>query len=114
MDPETAHYIVHYFTNLLTDQERMAIKHTISLMKLGSSTGNLSNLERVYWQRGWLTSEQSVLDLIKDGYDAFERRAALRLLQEHRDEVFLNRCPVCGRLARTPVAKQCRCGHDWH
>ena len=28
---------------------------------------------------------------------------------------FVNRCPACNRVVRTPEAKQCFwCGHDWH
>jgi hypothetical protein len=53
--------------------------------------------------------------LIGDGVDVFHRRAAQRVLREHGKTVFLNRCPRCNRLVRTPRAKQCLwCGHDWH
>ena len=38
-----------------------------------------------------------------------------RIAENHRAEVFANSCPRCGRLPRTPRAKQCFwCGHDWH
>ncbi len=37
------------------------------------------------------------------------------LLEDYRDKIYMNNCPVCGKLARTPHARQCRhCGHDWH
>lgn len=37
------------------------------------------------------------------------------VMNDYKDQVFFNNCPECGRLARTPTAKQCRhCGHDWH
>lgn len=115
MDNETAKYIINYFSKLLTDAERMAIKHTTSTYKLECSTSDNSNLTRVYREKGWLTSDQSVLDLLKDGYEKFELNVANRILSRNSEKVFLNNCPKCNRLARTPYAKQCRhCGHSWH
>jgi hypothetical protein len=43
---------------------------------------------------------------------AFYQRASDRILRDH--EVFLNRCPYCNSLARTPTAKQCgKCFKRW-
>jgi hypothetical protein len=43
---------------------------------------------------------------------AFYQRTSDRILQDH--EVFLNRCPYCNSLARTPTAKQCaKCYKRW-
>jgi hypothetical protein len=37
-----------------------------------------------------------------------------RIAETYPTEVFANRCPNCGRLPRTPRAKQCFwCGHNW-
>jgi hypothetical protein len=42
------------------------------------------------------------------------RRIADRIGHEHSRELF-NHCPKCGKLARTPLARQCRyCNYDWH
>jgi hypothetical protein len=50
-----------------------------------------------------------------NNYEYFKKTIAEKVLREHGDQVFINKCPRCGRLARTPLAKQCRhCGHDWH
>lgn len=117
MDNETAKYIVDYFSYLMTDKEKLAIRHTMSTLKLDSAdkTDSLSSLTKVYKEHGWLTTDQDALDLLKDGYDNFVIRVATRILSEHRDKIFLNYCPECGQLARTPKAKQCRqCGTDWH
>ena len=35
-------------------------------------------------------------------------------MTENPEKVFLNYCSVCNLLARTPYARQCRCGHNWH
>jgi hypothetical protein len=113
MDKETANYIIQYFSQLLTQEERLAIKHTMSLEKLSNSTN--SNLDKIFKQAGWITENQTAIDLLKDGYDAFEIKVAKRICNNHQQEVFLNNCEKCGKLARTPYAKQCRhCGHNWH
>jgi hypothetical protein len=62
-----------------------------------------------------LSNDAHVLRLASDGYDSFVARTAARILSDHGYEVSFNLCPKCGKLARTPTAKQCRfCGHGWH
>lgn len=116
MDKETALYIVNYCSSFLTNEERSAIRHMHSLQKLESPDG-VEDLVRkeVYEKANWITEDKSVLDLLADGYDSFELRTAKRILSEHTNDIFLNYCPNCQKLARTPLAKQCRhCGLDWH
>ncbi len=37
------------------------------------------------------------------------------IVKNHGNEVFWNLCPMCRKLARTPLAKQCKfCNHTWH
>lgn len=93
----------------------MAIKHTTSTYKLQHSTSDNTNLTRIYREKGWLTSDQTVLDLLKEGYDKFELNVANRIVSQNSEKVFFNNCPKCNKLARTPYARQCRhCGHSWH
>lgn len=41
-------------------------------------------------------------------------RIATLLLKNYSHNIFFNNCTNCGKLARTPNAKQCRfCGYDW-
>ena len=55
---------------------------------------------------------QSTLEL---GSEVFLRGVRERILREHADKVFLNYCPKCNALARTPKARQCRaCFHSWY
>lgn len=115
LDNETAKYIIRYFSNLLTSAEKMAIKHTTSIYQLEPSTSGNLNLTKIFRENGWLTSEQSVLDLLKDGYENFELNIANRIIDQNPNRVFFNHCPKCNKLSRTPYARQCRhCGHSWH
>jgi hypothetical protein len=115
LNNETAKYIIDYFSDLLTGAERMAIKHTTSTYKLNHSNSNNTQLTRIYKENGWLTTDQTVLDLLKDGYENFELNVANRILTQNPGKVYFNYCPKCNKLARTPYARQCRyCGHHWH
>jgi hypothetical protein len=40
-------------------------------------------------------------------------KIAERIYKDHQNEIFINKCPICGTLARTPLAKQALCGHRW-
>jgi len=52
---------------------------------------------------------------LKGGRCALFRRARDRILRDHSAEVFINRCPACGWIVRSPGARQCLwCLHDWH
>ena len=63
----------------------------------------------------WLSDDPEVLALAAGGMAGFRARAAARILREHAGDVFLNNCPRCGGLTRTPRAQLClHCGHDWH
>jgi hypothetical protein len=67
------------------------------------------------WKRHQLADDPAVMDALADGVEAFRRRTAMRVLSHHAHEVFVNRCPKCDRVVRTPKAQQCLwCGHDWH
>lgn len=93
----------------------MAIKHSTSTYKFEHSTPDNTNMTRIYQEKGWLTSDQTVLDLLKDGYDKFELNVANRILSQSSYKIFFNNCSKCNKLARTPYARQCRhCGHTWH
>ncbi|MBI3233097.1 MAG: hypothetical protein HYZ42_03500 [Bacteroidetes bacterium] len=115
MNLETARYIIRHFPNLLTGAEKMAIKHTTSLHKIENSQYNNPNKIKIYLDQGWLTTDQNILDLLKDGYDSFELNVAYRIISQNPEKIFFNNCPKCDKLARTPYARQCRfCGHSWH
>jgi hypothetical protein len=113
VDKETARYILIHFPNLLTKKENIAIHHHRSLFKLSDNPDPLRI--KMYKDKGWLTDDPEVLDLLKYGYDCFELTIAKRIMDESEDKVYLNTCPKCDRLTRTPQARQCRhCGHNWH
>lgn len=110
MDKETASYIITYFSNLMTDLEKLALRHHIHIGK----TSVNSTMQKMLIEKGWIQTNPNVLDLLKNGYEEFETNVASRIMAETPEKVFLNNCPKCNKLARTPNAKQCRnCEYSW-
>lgn len=106
-------YTINYFSSLLNDNEKRALRHVGSTFKL-QDTDN-EGLVNSYYSVGWLSKDPEVLYLLIKGEDHFLINCARRIVTEHPDKVFFNLCPRCGKLARTPQARLCRfCGHDWH
>jgi len=111
MDKEFVHYIMTYFSKLMTDAEKLALKYYMNTCK----TENNPQMRKQMIARGWISQRTDIKDLLKDGYEAFERNVVKRIMNEMPEKVFLNNCPKCKQLARTPYARQCRhCGHAWH
>jgi hypothetical protein len=117
MEADVVNYLIKYHTSLLTDTERLVLKHLQHNDKLLANEDTVSRerMREMYLRMGWLTSDARVLVLLQDGPDTFVQRAAQRIYAENGGETLLNNCPVCNRLARTPQARQCRyCNFDWH
>ena len=110
MDKDTVSYIINYFSELMTEVDKLAIKSHGHLLK----TEDNPKMRKILIDKGWISESEDVKTLLKDGYEVFELKVAERIMNEFPEKVFLNNCPQCKKLARTPKAKQCRhCGHQW-
>ena len=82
---------------MITEKEQYIIDHYLHLLPLEEK----SKLKYPYLRVEEIDEEKS--------------RLAEIIAMDYKDKVFFNNCPNCGKLARTPKAKQCRfCGYDWH
>lgn len=112
MDKELIDYLIAYYPKLLSFSEKAANKHHLAMLK--SDNANDFQQKKVILKI-WGTNEEEILALLENGYDEFKKIVADRIFKEQRDKIHINNCPNCGRLARTPLAKQCRyCGNNWH
>jgi len=113
MKLETATYISNYYHQFFNENENSAYRHLNSLYKLDGESED-SPRYKVYKRKGWITTNKEALELLKNGETAFFINTANRIIKEHRNEIFLNYCSNCQKLARTPKARQCRhCGNKW-
>jgi len=109
---ELARYIFNWCQDLLTNEEREAHKHMIVLQKIEHTD---FEPQKNIMRKKWLSHNTEVLKLLENGEEEFCKNVIGRVLRENPKKEFLNLCPNCGVLARTPKAKQCpKCFHSWH
>ena len=110
--PELADYIFEYCGRYFWEKEAITNKHLMHIAKI--IPGNTAMYKAVQ-QAGWISVDPGILEMVKDGFEIYKKRVTERIFNEHFDELELNLCPKCSKIARTPWAQQCRfCHHDWH
>lgn len=105
-------YILEFCSEFYNEKEKLADRHIMGMRKMENAP---EAVRQKYREMNFFTEDPEALDLLKYGYDTFEESVSLRIWEEHQDDLELNLCPRCTRIARTPQARQCRfCGFDWH
>ena len=113
MTDELKKYLLEHCRAWMSATEVVALRR-IELTEHGEEVAKKSALSEFKMEKIYQFGDEKVNELVKLGREKMEMAIAKRLLKEHGGEL-INNCPKCGRLARTPYAKQCRhCGHDWH
>ncbi|WP_294314922.1 hypothetical protein [uncultured Chryseobacterium sp.] len=111
MDQEIVKYIIRYFSHLMTEDEIAALKYQMYMYK---SSDN-EKQRKIMTEKCWIRQTPETDNLLRNGYEEFEINVAKRIVAQTPEKIFFNNCPDCGKLARTPSAKQCRyCGFSWH
>jgi hypothetical protein len=111
--PELIKYIFDYSGNFFLQSELIANKHLTGLSK--AKYGLNTPMYKIMQEKGFISLDKDVTELTRDGFNAFKIKVATRIYNEHKDKLNLNLCPKCFKIARTPLAKQCRfCFHYWH
>ena len=109
--PELAEYIWDYCCKM-NAEEGSAYKHKIASDRIAH--GNRIGFHKYHNQEDDLSKDEKVLKLLENGYENFKISVVTRIWNEHKDELELNLCPKCKKIARTPWAEQCRfCLHSW-
>lgn len=108
-------YVWRYCPQLLTELERRVDTAGMAEIKASAAAarGHASQA-RIIKERWGIGQDVEVRKALADGYEAFRRRVAERLLADPAVLTAINRCPRCRRVVRTPLARQCLwCGHAW-
>jgi hypothetical protein len=112
-DYELTQYVWNHYTRLLTEFE-----WRVGRAIMGRAKAAMSNSPQIAERlnRLWGGIEEPEINAaLAKGPDEFRRRVCDRLLAVCAAEIFVNRCPNCERIVRTPQARQCFwCGFDWH
>jgi hypothetical protein len=111
--PELLDYIFQYCGKYFWKDEIIANKHLLALAKSNKGVNTL--MYKFVMKDVDIANHPKVAELVKDGFESFKHRVVTRIYNEHKAELDLNLCPKCGKVTRTPNAKQCRfCYYDWH
>src|SRR5689334_21035226 len=106
---ELTRYLFDNYSRLMTAAEVMAHRKLMAEIKAEHSS---SEDMKQYLRSLYGSSDPQVAVLLDEGARKFYIATRDRILRDHVNEVFLNRCPKCGALARTPKACLCpSCGH---
>lgn len=110
--PELVDYIYNYEYRFMTEDERYATGNFIFNLVSDDPRERLREGGRL--KQAWANSDARK-QMLKEGSIAFKDLVVKRIYANHKHELNLNLCPKCGKIARTPLAKQCRfCFYDWH
>ena len=111
--PELIDYIFNYCGKYFWQKEIIANQHLFALSK--SNKGVNVAMWKFFQDRKMISADKEVLELLEGGFGKFKLKVSTRIWNEHKDELELNLCPKCKKIARTPYAKQCQfCFCDWH
>ncbi|MBW3625651.1 MAG: hypothetical protein KY468_19840 [Armatimonadetes bacterium] len=106
-------YVWEYCTHAMTDFE-MQVNFCIHIRAKAEINENPNFAEKILEWKGLLRNAY-IEEALKNGPKRFRQRVKDRLLRECPDQIFINRCPSCGRIVRTPKARLCLwCGYAWH
>jgi hypothetical protein len=112
-EAEMTRYVWENYSQLMTEFERRVGLAIVGRMKAAST--DHPQLSKMLDKRWGSFGDPDVDAALADGPEVFRRRTAHRLLAERASDILTNRCPSCGRMVRTPKARQCFwCGFDWH
>lgn len=111
--PELIEYIFRYCDHFMTDKENKANWHQFAIEKSGY--GAKEGFYNHFKQKGHISNDPEVLALLENGFQSFKEKVVTCIYNEYKTKLNLNLCPKCGKVARTPRARQCKfCSHNWH
>ena len=104
-------YIWMHCRDRMTDLERRG--QTAVFGREKAEAGTSEAVKQALLRRFGAMEDAQVVEALAEGHDAFRAAVRDRVLRDHPEVVA--RCPRCGRVLRTPTARQCGwCHHDWH
>ena len=113
MTAELQKYLLDHSREWMLPEEIRALTR-ISLTKWAEEADRKIALTEPKMEAFYGFADEKTNKLVELGKEQLQIRIAERLLRDAGDKI-INNCPKCGKLARTPRAKQCRyCRHDWH
>jgi rubrerythrin len=115
MDENLERYIFKYYNHLFTKSERETWNRIIKQGKyfhaINVELPSLNKVPDEKFEKKYFGLDIYDTFLSEKEIEEFWKKTVERVLEENKDKIFLNYCPICGLLARTPKASQCPNGH---
>jgi hypothetical protein len=113
MTAELQKYLLDHCREWMLPEEIRALTR-IALTQYGEEVERKLVLIESKMEAFYGFADEQTNQLVELGKEKLEIKIAERLLKDSADKL-INNCPKCGKLAKTPRAKQCRyCKHYWH
>ena len=110
---ELDRYVLNYFGNFMTELERLGQTAVIAEDKAKNTES--SRMSKILIDKWGEKNNPGVVKTLSEGIDKFRRRVRERILEDHKEAIFINRCPQCNNIVMTPKAKMCLwCNYSWH
>jgi hypothetical protein len=110
---ELTRHVWDHYHQLLTEFERRVGRAIDARTKAATSTS--PEMAGLLNQRWGAMDDLAVEKALAEGPDAYRRRVRDRVITDHKASMYINRCPRCKRVVRTPLARQCFwCSFAWH
>jgi hypothetical protein len=110
-DETLTRYIWHNYRELMSNFEREV--DLVAIVRQHAQKAN-PQLHQALLDHQGRCGDPAIESALEAGFRAFYQRVRDRLLDEHSDQIVINRCPSCDRIVRTPRARVCVwCGHTW-
>ncbi|MFI5150201.1 MAG: hypothetical protein ACHQRM_10755 [Bacteroidia bacterium] len=115
MTKEETEYILKNYFALMSPEKASELKRymdvfNVKVVAKGQEDNKvlLNKLLGVYGLK-----ESDLQQYTEEGYQVFLYEAAEEIGVRNKSAIIFNKCPVCGQLAGSPIARQGGCGHTW-
>jgi hypothetical protein len=110
-------YVINHYSRLMTDHEREVVKLLTMLYKRDEKKPGPGIARQPTSMSDLMPDQPRDPEVITDaqaGWEQAREQIATRILRDHADEVYINRCPECQGVTNTPTARMCpHCPHTW-
>lgn len=111
MESELKKYLLEQCRDWMLNEEIVVLRR-LRLTEHGENVTRKNSLAEYKMELSYRFQDKKVNEMVSLGKTVVEENIAKRILKDNPS--ILNNCPKCGRLARTPKARQCRfCGNKW-
>jgi hypothetical protein len=112
-DYEIRRYVWRNYRHALTDRE--SALHQAAVLELKARHARTTSQANHLRQMPGYFIDADVKAIAESGLGAFEQQCCDRLLRDHSDQIYINRCDRCRRIVASPIACACVwCGHHWY